>query len=397
MMRRVSKITLLCLLCVLLLGAGAARAQGRPASLDDVVLLAQSGLSDDTILSFLETRSIGFVLSATSIVQLRAAGVSEVIIRYLSVALPVASPLRNAAAQVPIFRAGTEVVTLTATVLKDKSGYVTDLEREDFTVYEDGASQTIAFFRSGEQASVSMAIVIDTSGSMVDKLEDVEDAVKHLIATIRPEDEVAVLTFNTYVDVVAGLSSPGSATLDRAIDKLRAGGMTALYDALDQGLEIVSEGTHEKKVLILVTDGKDNRSRLGHREVVHTATRSEVLVYCLGIGHGKRGSFWSRALGLRGPGGGDSDTVDIKVLESFSDQTGGRSYLLEDAHRGGGDLIDEAVLEIVTELRQQYTLGYYSSNAEKDGSYRRIKVETVNPAYAVRTRHGYWAEPRSSP
>ena len=171
-MRRVSKITLLCLLLVLLLGAGAARAQGRPASLDDVVLLAQSGLSDDTILSFLETRPIGFVLSATSIVQLRAAGVSEVIIRYLSVTLPMASPLRDAAAQVPIFRAGTEVVTLTATVLEDKSGYVTDLEREDFTVYEDGASQTIAFFRSGEQASVSMAIVIDTSGSMATDRRD---------------------------------------------------------------------------------------------------------------------------------------------------------------------------------------------------------------------------------
>ena len=91
MMRRVSKITLLCLLCVLLLGAGAARAQGRPASLDDVVLLAQSGLSDDTILSFLETRPIGFVLSATSIVQLRAAGVSEVIIRYLLERFGVAS------------------------------------------------------------------------------------------------------------------------------------------------------------------------------------------------------------------------------------------------------------------------------------------------------------------
>jgi len=91
MMRRVSKITLRCLLCVLLLGAGAARAQGRPASLDDVVLLAQSGLSDDTILSFLETRSIGFVLSAASIVQLRAAGVSEVIIRYLLKRFGVAS------------------------------------------------------------------------------------------------------------------------------------------------------------------------------------------------------------------------------------------------------------------------------------------------------------------
>ena len=91
MMRRVSKITLRCLLCVLLLGAGAARAQDRPASLDDVVLLAQSGLSDDTILSFLETRSIGFVLSAASIVQLRAAGVSEVIIRYLLERFGVAS------------------------------------------------------------------------------------------------------------------------------------------------------------------------------------------------------------------------------------------------------------------------------------------------------------------
>lgn len=120
------------------------------------------------------------------------------------------------------------------------------------------------------------------------------------------------------------------------------------------------------------------------------ASGSEVLVYGLGIGHGERGSFGHLSFD-------HSDTVDIRVLEEFSKATGGRAYMLEDAHRGGVDRIDEAVREVSSELRQQYTLGYYPTNMKKDGGYRRVKVATTDSKYTVRTRPGYRAPSEGGP
>ena len=139
------------------------------------------------------------------------------------------------------------------------------------------------------------------------------------------------------------------------------------------------------RLLLLLTDGNDTASQMSRRDATELASSSEVLVYSLGIGHGERGSFGHLSFG-------HSDTVDIRVLEGFSTVTGGRAYMLEDAHRGGVDRIDEAVREVASELRQQYTLGYYPSNTNKDGGYRRIRIETTKPGYTIRTRAGYRAQ-----
>lgn len=113
-------------------------------------------------------------------------------------------------------------------------------------------------------------------------------------------------------------------------------------------------------------------------------TKSEDVVYCLGIGHGERGSFGHRFFGT-------ADTVDIKTLRAIAEPSGGRAELLENAHQGKIDLVDRAVVSMTTELSQQYTLGYYPTNVAKDGTYRRLTVTTTNPRLTVRARNGYRA------
>ena len=283
-----------------------------------------------------------------------------------------------------IFRSETDLVTLTATVTDTAGKHVANLQKRDFAVFEDGVRQEVAFFGSGDVTPVSIAIVVDTSGSMVDKLDDVEDAIKHFLRTIKPEDEIFILRFNERVELVAAFTGQREQLFRRALGNLRANGGTALYDALAEGLDTVANGIHKKKAVLLLTDGNDTASQMSRRDASELASSSEVLVYSLGIGHGERGSFGHLSFG-------HPDTVDIRVLEGFSTVTGGRAYMLEDAHRGGVDRIDEAVREVASELRQQYTLSYYPTNAKKDGRYRRIKVETTNSRYRVRTRAGYRA------
>jgi Ca-activated chloride channel family protein len=218
---------------------------------------------------------------------------------------------------------------------------------------------------------------------MVDKIEDVQDAVLHFSKTVNPQDEIFVIRFSSEVDFVLDFTSDRS-RLERVVRRLRAHGSTQLYDAIAEGLEIVRQGRYQKKALLIVTDGNDTASSAKLEEALQFAQKSEVLIYALGIGHSERGSFAHLPAEFR-------DEVDMKVLNAFAEATGGKSYHLEAAHRGGIDLIDQACLEVSAELRQQYMLAYYPTNKTKDGSYRRIRVETRNPDHVVRTRRGYFA------
>ena len=173
--------------------------------------------------------------------------------------------------------------------------------------------------------------------------------------------------------------------LTHAVGRLRPGGSTALYDAIVRGLQKIQKGQHSKKALLIVTDGNDTSSQISFQQAVETARQSEVLIYCLGIGHGEHGSFGHL-------GGIDKDTVDADVLLAFSDSTGGRTFLLQGPHhKKGVDQIDQACQSVVAELRKQYTLGYYPQNKTKGGKYRRIQVKVKDGKFKVRARDGYFA------
>ena len=304
-----------------------------------------------------------------------------------STAALILGSLLGQGAQTPpaVFKTGTDLVTLTATVVDREGRPVVNLRKEDFRVLEGGDQQDIAFFQIGEELPVTLAIALDTSGSMLDKIDDVGDAVEHLLRRAKAEDEIFVLHFSDDVKLLVQGAAPSDRAVRSAVRDLRPAGSTALYDAVVEGLEAARRGKHRKKVLLVVTDGNDTSSRIGRRQATQAARAAEVLVYCLGIGHGERGSFGHAPFG-------QADRVDIDTLTDLAEPSGGRAYLLEDSHRGGVDLIDKTVAEIGQELRQQYTLGYYPRNpTTEDSAYRRITVETTKSGLRVRTRQGYWA------
>lgn len=277
------------------------------------------------------------------------------------------------------------LVTLTATV-GDRSGRpIPTLEKDDFVIYEDGVRQDMAFFRK-EDDPVSVGILFDTSGSMVDKIDEVKDAVIHFIETINSQDDIFLMQFSTEAFVVQDFTDDRQRLL-RAIGRLRGRGSTSLYEAIVRGLAYVQGGRHKKKALLVITDGNDTSSEIGLEQAIALAQRAEVLIYCLGIGHGERGSFGHREGVFR-------DTVDVDALLAFTDVTGGKAFLLQGAHfKQGVDQIDQACQQVAAELRQQYTLGYYPNNKKRDGTYRRIQVEVKNRDFTVRSREGYFASP----
>ena len=286
--------------------------------------------------------------------------------------------------QFPPIKVEVQLVNLTATVTDREGRTVAVLKKEDFAVYEDGVKQELSVFHNDEKVPVSLGVLFDTSGSMVDKIEGVEDAVIHFAEKTNPEDEIFLIEFSNYATLVEDFTSNRN-RLKRAIEALSAVGGTALYDSLVEGLQHLQRGRHRKKAILLVTDGNDTTSSASLKEAVATARQSEAIIYALGIGHGERGSF-GHIEGLF------RDTVDQRVLRKFTDATGGRTFILEGAHKKDGvDQIDLAAQQVSAELRTQYTLGYYPTNRNKDGTYRKIEVRISNPNYKVRTRAGYLA------
>ena len=283
-------------------------------------------------------------------------------------------------------RVDVNLVSFPATVTDHYGRYVDSLRRQDFTLYEEGVPQKIAVFHS-EIVPVSVGVAIDTSGSMVDKIHEAADGLIHFVNTIQPEDDVFLIRFARTVELELDFTA-NRALFRRAAHRLRARGSTRLYDALAEALDKVRSGRHQKKAIVLITDGNDTSSYVGFEEVLEMARRSEVLVYAMGIGHGHRDLLGQlrRRRWRRG-----EDRVDMRVLRAIAAATGGLAFHLEYAHRPGADLIDQAAQEISTELRQHYTVGYYPTHAARDGTYRTIRLMSDIPGLRVRHRHGYYA------
>ena len=286
-----------------------------------------------------------------------------------------------------VIKIDTDLVTLTATIADKNGRYRADLKQSDFTVYEDGAKQELAYFNTGDQVPMSLGIIFDTSGSMEDKIDGVQDAVEHFVKSVSPNDEIFLIQFSDDADIVQDFTSDKKRIL-RAVQSLNPRGSTALYDAITLGLQKIKQGKNKKRALLLLTDGNDNGSAIDLQTVLSLAKSSEVIIYALGIGHGKEGNIHSGFIGQV------PDAVDMRVLRSLADTTGGNAYYLEAAHEGGRDRIDEAANEVAAELKQQYTLGYYPTNQKKDGGFRQIVVEVKDKDLRVRTKRGYYAPNR---
>ena len=236
---------------------------------------------------------------------------------------------------------------------------------------------------------VTMGIVIDDSGSMREKREAVNAAALAFVKTSNPQDQVFVVNFNDvyYLDTPGDFAS-NIEDLKSALDKIDSRGGTALYDAVMASLDHVKLGNRDKKVLLVITDGEDNASRYTFEELLRAAQKSNAVIYTIGL------------LGSEEPGGlfkihGGSAHRAAKILEKIADATGGQAYLPRSL-----DEVQGTCEQVAHDIRNQYTLAYYPSNAKKDGTFRAVRIDAFargsHTKLAVRTRPGYFA-PKAYP
>lgn len=266
------------------------------------------------------------------------------------------------------------LVVLQATVRDRKGVAAGRLTASDFAVFEDGVRQTIRVFQHLDQP-VTAGLVVDHSGSMRPRLADVVDAARTFVRFSSAEDEMFVVNFNERVSL--GLGRPGVFTnrqedVAAAIAGQGAAGQTALYDAVAEGLRQLGAGSREKKVLLLISDGADNRSSHSEAEVLRLAMRSNAAIYAIGI-------FADE----------DSDR-NPDVLRRLARATGGEAFFPKRA-------METAAIcqQIAADIRRQYTLGYVSNSTRPEGAFRSIRVVAEAPGQGrltVRTRAGYLAE-----
>ncbi|MEX2260346.1 MAG: VWA domain-containing protein [Bryobacteraceae bacterium] len=272
-----------------------------------------------------------------------------------------------------------DLVVLHPTV-RDRNGqFASDLREQDFEVYEDGVRQFIRLFRH-EDIPVTVGLVIDHSGSMGRKLTDVIAAARTFVRSSSQEDQMFVVNFNENVTLGLPDAVPFTNRLDElesAILKAPATGQTALYDAVGLALERLQAGSREKKVLIVISDGGDTASVLALPQVLKMAEQSSALVYTIGI-------F-------------DEEDPDRnpKVLKRLARATGGEAFF-------PGQLNEAVAIceRIARDIRNQYTIGYVSSNTAQPGAYRSIRVVARAKGKSklfVRTRSGYIPGSESRP
>lgn len=267
-----------------------------------------------------------------------------------------------------------DLVVLNATV-RDRTGrLVPDLSAKDFGVQEDGVAQTLRLFRR-EDLAVTVGLVIDHSGSMNRKLENVIAAALKFLELSNPADQLFVVNFNESVSFGLPVATPFTglaAPLKTAILEAPTTGKTALYDAVSMALKRVHLGGRERDVLLVVSDGADNASTLSLEELLKTAGQSSAMIYTIGI-------FAPE----------DPDR-NPEVLKRLAHATGGEAFFPKDLEH-----LPAVCERIAAEIRSQYTLGYISSNPGRAGHYRRIRVAAKSEAYeklSVRTRAGYVTE-----
>ena len=286
-----------------------------------------------------------------------------------------ASPQEQRRDQGPVVKERTDVVTLSVTVTDPFNRLVTGLDRHHFEIFEDKVKQQIEFFRD-EDVPVSLGIVFDVSGSMKGKLERARDALKAFVETSHDDDDFFLVGFNQRANLLSEFAD-GNNILSK-LSFVDPKGQTALYDAAYLGIEKVRQGRHNKRALLLISDGQDNSSRYTYGELRKLLREANVQIYSIGI------------VEMGGGAGSSLDLQGQSILEEVAQTTGGKAFF----PRSGAEL-EDATTRIALELRHQYSIGYIPTNVKRDGLWHKLRVK-VNPPKGlpnlnVRTKEGYYA------
>ena len=276
--------------------------------------------------------------------------------------------------KIPSFRVNVDTVYVKVIVSDRFNHHVKGLEKENFKIYEDNVEQTISHFGS-ESAPISLGIIFDVSNSMGESgdITFAKNCFNHLMKYGKPDsqDEYFLITFDHKVKITEDFTK-NRGDIAYALAFPKTGGFTALYDAVYRGIDKIKEAKNEKKALILISDGEENKSRYSKKELMEFIKESDVQIYSFG------GSI------LRGG----------EFLGEISKLTGGRYFTF----LGGIDKIEYCFNLIHADLRSQYILGYVPSNSSRDGKWRKIQVKLDIPQSAqkliIRAREGYYAPNR---
>jgi Ca-activated chloride channel family protein len=257
-----------------------------------------------------------------------------------------------------------DLVLVNATVTDPLNRYVTSLQQDHFEIFEDRVEQDVQYF-SAEDVSLSLGIIFDISGSMKDKASVARDAAATFLRTGGPDDEYFLVAFNSSPEVLQDFTTDIS-RLQTHLIFAQTTGMTALYDAVYLGLEKLRDGINTKKALLMITDGEDNRSRYTFSNVREFVKESDVQIYSIGI----------------------VDAYSSQLAE-LSETTGGRSFFPNSVFE-----LEDITTKIAVELKNQYVLGYFSTNEDTDGEWRDVQVRVDPPRglprLTVRARQGYY-------
>jgi VWFA-related protein len=271
-----------------------------------------------------------------------------------------------------VFRAESNLVVLHVNVFDRRSDAVPNLPQSAFTVFEDDQPQEITFF-SGAEVPVAVGLILDASGSMIAREHMVIAGGTAFARSSHPADELFTIHFNEAIKYGLPATVPftsSGALLHSALAAYRPGGRTALHDAVIAGLEHLELATHQKHVLVVLSDGEDNASRYSEDEMMDRARESDAIIYTV--------SNANRRTGMPG---------DPGVLRQLADVTGGVAYFPS---------TDEKVIESFDELagniRRGYSIGYVPATSTQNDEYRRVKVTVSAPGrgtLSARTRDGY--------
>lgn len=278
-----------------------------------------------------------------------------------------------------VLHADVDEVLLNCTVIDEKGHTATDLTQKDFRVWEDGVAQTINAFQHQDEP-ISMGMLVDNSGSMRDKRAAVNAAAFHLLRDSNPQDAAFVVNFSDRAYLDQGFTS-NLVALNRGLSRFDSHGTTALYDAVAASAdELAKHAQQRKEVLLIITDGADNASRLDLEQVIRRVQAlGGPVVYTIGLLYDANGNEAREAR---------------HALETLSQETGGVAYFPDSL----GD-VDRVAANVARDIRNQYTIAYHSTKPAGLGGYRFVHVEARSPRGArltVRTRRGYYARPGGS-
>jgi len=276
-------------------------------------------------------------------------------------------------AQEPVFRSSVDLVRMGVTVTGPKASLMTDLKEDDFEIFEDGRKQAIRYFATGAAVESSpelhIGLLLDVSRSMADDIAFTRTAAIRFLNTLLDAVDITLVDFDSEVRVARF----GQNDFPRLVERIRRqklADFTAMYDAIGVYLDGASEQAG-RKIVLLYTDGGDTRSSLRLSELMDLLKASDVTVYAIGaFSHQSDRMVGEQRL----------------ILQRITEATGGQAYFPRSVSE-----LDKVYAQVVAEIRAQYTIGYESSNAKTDGTWRKVEVRVRGKDLKTRTRQGYFS------